>query len=119
VPLFWDRFHYDIREMIYKELLRDAGTRHHVTDAGPQRARPLMRTRCHDRTFLNGSSCGHQDCMRRRTESLQDLMSLMRTCKAAYVISSVSEQPKPLHRLTQLQASRRLGLSLPQDHPCV
>lgn len=83
VPLFWDRFHYDIREMIYKELLRDAGTRHHVTDAGPQRARPLMRTRCHDRTFLNGSSCGHQDCMRRRTESLLDLMSLMRTCKAA------------------------------------
>ncbi|RKU49172.1 hypothetical protein DL546_008689 [Coniochaeta pulveracea] len=85
VPVFWTLLHHDVRVLIYEELLEAAGTRHHVTAAGQNRARPLMRTRCDDKAFIRTATCGHRQCTRGKTESLQDLISLMMTCKIGHL----------------------------------
>jgi hypothetical protein len=107
-PLFFHLLHYDIRKTIYDMLLRGVGTRHHVTDSGPQRARPLMAVKCDDWLFERSFTCGHKSCEAARRgravmpedselvasqdiwilnneskDRLENLVSFMKTCKTA------------------------------------
>lgn len=100
--LFFHLLHHDVRRLVYDQILGCVGTRVHVTDSGPKRARPLMAIMCDDESYEKCLSCGHEACEKLSSNTgsqlqepidlsvsharsnLETMTTLMKMSKAAY-----------------------------------